>query len=68
MIGVEVVKDPRLRTPDGATRDAVIQKMFERGVLCLGAGESTIRLTPPLIVSKEEADTAMDTLEESVRE
>ncbi len=68
MIGVEIVKDQRLRTPDGATRDAVIQKMFERGVLCLGAGESTIRLTPPLIVSMEEADTAMDTLEECVRE
>jgi 4-aminobutyrate aminotransferase len=57
MIGVEVLHG----------RDSVIDKAFERGLLCLGAGENAIRLTPPLIVSKEQADIAMDILDECLR-
>ena len=67
MIGVEIVRDQALRTVAGAERDAIVQMMFERGVLCLGAGENAIRLTPPLVVSVEEADIAMDVLEECIR-
>ncbi|MES1260862.1 MAG: acetyl ornithine aminotransferase family protein [Acidobacteriota bacterium] len=63
MVGVEIVRDRNLRTAAGAERDALLQAMFRRGVLCLGAGENTIRLTPPLVVSREDADIAMDALE-----
>jgi 4-aminobutyrate aminotransferase len=56
MIGVEVARD----------RDAIVTMAFERGLLCLGAGASTIRLTPPLIVSKEQADVAMGIFEECI--
>ena len=41
-------------------------RMLLAGVLFLGAGESSIRLSPPLIVSKEQADVAMDVLEECI--
>ena len=47
-------------------RDAIIQRAFERGVLCLGAGPNTIRLSPPLIVSQEQAGVALDILEECI--
>jgi 4-aminobutyrate aminotransferase len=57
MIGVEVLHE----------RDAIIERAFERGLLCLGAGESAIRLTPPLIVSEEQADIAMDIFEECIQ-
>jgi 4-aminobutyrate aminotransferase len=57
MIGVEVAHG----------RDAIIERAFERGLLCLGAGESAIRLTPPLIVSKEQADIAMDIFEQCIQ-
>ena len=67
MIGVEFVRDPEARTPAGPERDSIVRLAFERGLLCLGAGESTIRLTPPLIISREQADIALDIFEECLR-
>jgi 4-aminobutyrate aminotransferase len=32
----------------------------------LGCGETTIRLSPPLIITQEQADIAMDVLEECI--
>jgi len=45
MIGVEFVKDPLTREPDVAFRDQVEQLAFERGLLTLGCGKSTIRIS-----------------------
>jgi 4-aminobutyrate aminotransferase len=36
---------------------------FERGVLLLGAGANTIRLSPPLVITRDQADFALDTIE-----
>lgn len=67
MIGVELVKDKLTRKMDGELRDRVIQEVFERGLLILGCGETSIRLCPPLIVDAEEADWALDILETSLQ-
>ncbi len=67
MIGIEIVADRKSRKPDGQARDRIIALAFERGLLCLGAGESTVRLSPPLIITKDQADIAMGILEESIR-
>jgi 4-aminobutyrate aminotransferase len=37
-----------------------MQKCFEKGLLLLSCGESTLRFCPPLIVSRGEVDTAVD--------
>jgi len=66
MIGVEIVKDRKTKEHAAAQRDEIVQFAFERGILFLGCGPSTIRIAPPLIVTKEEADVAMDALEESI--
>jgi len=66
MIGVEIVKDQEAKTPDAAARDRIVQLAFERGVLFLGAGPNSVRISPPLIITREEADVAMDVLEECV--
>jgi 4-aminobutyrate aminotransferase len=63
MIGVEIVKDKDAKMPDPETRDRIVEAAFERGVLFLGAGPNSIRISPPLIVTKEEADVALDILE-----
>ncbi len=68
MIGVDIVKDKATREHGAAERDRIVVKAFERGVLFLGCGPSTVRLCPPLVVSREEADFAMDVLEECIRE
>ena len=67
MIGVEIVRDQDSRVAAGRERDAIIQHAFERGLLLLGAGENTIRLSPALIVSSDQASIAMDILEDCIR-
>jgi 4-aminobutyrate aminotransferase len=66
MIGVEMVKDKKSRAPAGELRDRIIALAFERGLLLLGCGESTLRLCPPLIVTQQETDIALDILEECI--
>lgn len=66
MIGVEIVKDQATREYDANDRDRIVELAFEGGILFLGCGPSTIRIAPPLIVTKDEADIAMDILEESI--
>jgi 4-aminobutyrate aminotransferase len=66
MIGVEIVKDKKTKEYGAVERDRIVELSFERGILFLGCGPSTIRIAPALIVSKEEADVAMDALEESI--
>ena len=66
MIGVDMVKDQKTREYGAVERDRVVETAFERGVLFLGCGPSTVRIAPPLVVTKDEADVAMDVLEESI--
>ncbi len=67
MIGVEIVRDreTKERAPD--LRDRLVDMAFERGLLILGAGQNTIRLCPPLVISRDQADFAVSTLEECLR-
>jgi 4-aminobutyrate aminotransferase len=66
MIGIELVKDKRTREPAAELRNRVETLAFERGLIVLGCGETSLRLSPPLIVSKEEATVALDILEEAL--
>jgi 4-aminobutyrate aminotransferase len=66
MVGVELVTDKQAKTPASAERDRVVELAFERGVLFLGCGPNTVRISPPLITTKEQADVAIDVLEECV--
>jgi 4-aminobutyrate aminotransferase len=66
MIGIEIVTDKNERTPGAAERDRIVELAFERGVLFLGCGPNSIRIAPPLIVTKEQADIALDVLEECI--
>ena len=60
MIGVEFA--------DGATADAVEVACFHRGVLTLRAGDATIRMSPPLVVTAEQAATGLRIFEEACTE
>jgi 4-aminobutyrate aminotransferase len=67
MIGVEIVKDQKTREVAGPLRDRIVDLAFERGLLILGCGETSIRLAPPLIVNEHEAMIALDILEDSIK-
>jgi 4-aminobutyrate aminotransferase len=66
MIGVELVKDKATREPAADLRNRVVNLAFERGLMILGCGESSIRICPPLIVKEQEASVALDIFEESL--
>lgn len=66
MIGIELVKNKATREAATDLRDRVEMVAFERGLMVLGCGQTTLRLSPPLIVSKEQATVALDILEDAL--
>jgi 4-aminobutyrate aminotransferase len=64
MIGFELVYDQQTKQRAPQLRDDLELLAFERGLLILGCGQNSIRLCPPLVVTKDQADWAIDTLEE----
>jgi 4-aminobutyrate aminotransferase len=51
-----------------ASADAVTMASFRRGLLILGAGDQAVRMSPALIVSAEEIDTALRLFGDAVAE
>jgi 4-aminobutyrate aminotransferase len=68
MIGIELVRDRATKERATTERDAVVMAAFRRGLLVLGAGPNVIRLSPPLVLTREQADTAIRLLDESLAE
>ena len=64
MIGFELVRDQGSKDRAPELRDRIQEMAFERGLLVLGAGRNTIRLCPPLVITRDQADCALATLEE----
>ena len=67
MIGIELVRDQRTREKAPQLRDRVVNLAFERGLLVLGAGDNTIRLCPPLVITRDQCDFAIETLEQCLK-
>lgn len=66
MIGVEFVQDRGTKEPAGEFTERVINLAFERGLLLLSCGKSTVRLAPPLSVSRGEIDEGLLIFSEAV--
>jgi len=66
MIGIEFVKDHESKTPASELRNRVEELAFERGLLTLGCGRSTIRVSPPLCLSEAEAEEGLQILSEAI--
>jgi 4-aminobutyrate aminotransferase len=64
MIGVELVRDRATKERAAAERDRIVDEAFSRGLLVLGAGRNAIRLSPPLVLTREQARTAVDILDQ----
>jgi 4-aminobutyrate aminotransferase len=67
MIGFELVRDQKTKERAPELRERIQSLAFERGLLVLGAGRNAIRLCPPLIITRDQADFAVDTLEECLK-
>jgi len=66
MVGIELVRDRRTKERATTERDALVRDCFTRGLLVLGAGRNAIRLSPPLVLTKQEADIALRILDEAL--
>jgi 4-aminobutyrate aminotransferase len=64
MIGFELVQDKETKERAPEIRNELELMAFERGLLILGCGPNSIRLCPPLIINRDQADFALDTLED----
>jgi 4-aminobutyrate aminotransferase len=68
MVGVEFVHDRATRAPAPAWVHDLVQNAFRRGLLLLGAGKSSLRLAPPLIVDAEDVDIALEMIDTGLGE
>jgi 4-aminobutyrate aminotransferase len=68
MLGVELVRDRATKTRAVEERNALVQAMFRRGVLVLGAGRNAVRFAPPLVLTKAQADDVLRLFDESLAE
>jgi 4-aminobutyrate aminotransferase len=64
MLGLELVTDRATRSPNPAAVRTIIDAAFQRGLLLLGCGKSTLRLAPPLVVDDADIDTGLAILDE----
>ena len=68
MIGIECVRDRTTKERAIEERDAVVDAAFYKGLLVLGAGKNTIRISPPLVLTRAQADTAIGILDAAFTE
>ncbi len=66
MVGVELVRDRVTKERATDERNAVVNEAFSRGMLILGAGRNAVRFSPPLVLTKAQADTAIRLFDESL--
>jgi len=69
MQGIEFVEDSRTKRPATELRNRVVKNcVFKQRLWILGAGRSSIRLLPALIMDEEQANEAIDRLERAIAE
>ena len=66
MIGVELVRDRVTKERATTERDDVVNECFARGLLILGAGKNALRISPPLVLTRAQASTAVDILDQAL--
>lgn len=66
MIGLELVRDRQTKERATTERDALVQAAFRRGLLILTAGQNTVRLSPPLVFTKDQAQIAVRLLDQAL--
>jgi 4-aminobutyrate aminotransferase len=66
MLGVEFVTDKKTLKPDPELRDRVEMECYKRGLIILGCGANSIRWSPPLILTKENVDVALEIFDDVI--
>lgn len=67
MLGVEFVTDKQSLKPAAELRDKIEYACYERGLIILGCGSNSIRWSPPLILTRENVDVALEIFEDAIK-
>ncbi|MDO6721645.1 aminotransferase class III-fold pyridoxal phosphate-dependent enzyme [Celeribacter halophilus] len=65
-IGLELVTDKETMTPDPKLAAKVVFRAFQLGAVVHYVGGNTLEITPPLIITDDEVDTAVSILAQSI--
>ncbi len=68
MIGVEIVEDKESKKPAPQKVTEIMMRSWKRGINVITCGASTIRIAPPMIITRDLVDSAMDIIEDATRE
>jgi 4-aminobutyrate aminotransferase len=68
MIGIELVEDKTSKKPAAQKAFEVMTRSWKRGVAVITCGKSTIRLAPPLLISRELVDAGLDIIEDTIKQ
>jgi 4-aminobutyrate aminotransferase len=68
MVGMEIIVDKKTKNPSPELRNKIVMGCFKRGLLILGCGANTVRFAPPLIITQEQADFAVDCIDSVIAE
>ncbi|MGI0079226.1 MAG: acetyl ornithine aminotransferase family protein [Nitrososphaerales archaeon] len=68
MIGVEIVKDKKTKEYGRTEVRKITDAAWKRGVLLITAGKSTLRIVPPLTITRKLVDEALEVIEDAVRQ
>jgi 4-aminobutyrate aminotransferase len=67
MIGIEFVKNRKTKEPAPDLTDHIAYECFRNGLMLLTCGKNVIRFIPPLVISQDTADQALDIFEKAVK-
>ncbi|OYT49382.1 aspartate aminotransferase family protein [Candidatus Bathyarchaeota archaeon ex4484_231] len=68
MIGVEIVEDKNSKKPAPEKTKEIMLRSWRRGVAVITCGTSTVRIAPPLNITRELVDAALDIIEDVIGE
>jgi len=63
MLALELVKDKKSKTPAKKETQKVLNHAFRHGLILLSCGVSTVRIIPPLTITREDFEKGLDILE-----
>jgi len=68
MVGVEIVKDKKSKAFAPDLTEEIVSKTWKNGVLLITCGKSTLRIAPPLTITRELIDEALPVIETAIKE
>jgi 4-aminobutyrate aminotransferase len=68
MIGMEIVENKENKRPSPKSSSEIMTRAWKRGVAVITCGASVIRIAPPLIITRDLVDSALEIIVDVVKE